>query len=160
MMAEFKSLVSRSTKPSAPPKKQKLAMSGAMGGKNKQEIEFCACGNQNPAHRGYCTECVKKLKTRYDQLLDDLGELQQEADDFNAVDMDKANDKLRLMRNKAEQYEIKLSDVQMLDVLDRHARLADSEENKAFAERKVLIQSLRQEQEILLFKQQIEIEDF
>ena len=57
--------------------------------------------------------------------------------------MDQANDKLRLMRNKAEQYEIKLSDVQMLDVLDRHARLADSEESRAFAERKVLIQSLR-----------------
>ena len=48
----------------------------------------------------------------------------------------------------------------MLDVLDRHARLADSSESRAFAERKVLIQSLRQEQEILLFKQQIEIEDF
>ena len=135
-------------------------MSGALAGKNKQEISICACGNLNPEHRGYCTNCVKKLKARYDQLLDDLSQLQQEADDYNAVDMDKANDKLRLMRNKAEQYEIKLSDVQMLDVLDRHARLADSEESRAFAERKVLIQSLRQEQEIQLFKQQIEIEDF
>ena len=86
--------------------------------------------------------------------------MQQEQDDYNAVDMDKANEKLQLMKNKAEQYEIKLSDVQMLDVLDRHARLADSSESRAFAERKVLIQSLRQEQEILLFKQQIEIEDF
>lgn len=74
--------------------------------------------------------------------------------------MDRANEKLQLMKNKAEQYEIKLSDVQMLDVLDRHARLADSNESRAFAERKVLIQSLRQEQEILLFKKQIEIEDF
>ena len=48
----------------------------------------------------------------------------------------------------------------MLDVLDRHQRIANSDESIAFAERKVLIQSLRQEQEILLFKQQIEIEDF
>lgn len=67
--------------------------------------------------------------------------------------MDRANEKLQLMKNKAEQYEIKLSDVQMMDVLDRHARLADSDKSRAFAERKVLIQSLRQEQEILLFKQ-------
>lgn len=64
------------------------------------------------------------------------------------------------MKNKAEQYEIKLSDVQMMDVLDRHQRIANSDESRAFAERKVLIQSLRQEQEILLFKQQIELEDF
>ena len=75
LVSEFKSLVSRSAfKPSAPPK-QKLAMSGALAGKNKQEISICACGNLNPEHRGYCTECVKKLKARYDQLLDDLSEL-------------------------------------------------------------------------------------
>ncbi len=48
----------------------------------------------------------------------------------------------------------------MLDVLDRHQKLADSDENRAFAERKVMLHSLRQEQEIQLFKQQIEIEDF
>ena len=135
-------------------------MSGAMNKKNKQEISICSCGNLNPQHRGYCTDCVKKLKARYDRLLQELGDLQQEQDDYNVVDMDRANEKLQLMRNKAEQYEIKLSDVQMLDVLDRHARLADSNESRAFAERKVLIQSLRQEQEILLFKKQIEIEDF
>lgn len=66
--------------------------------------------------------------------------------------MDKANAKLQLMRNKAEQYEIKLSDVQMLDVLDRHSKITDSDENRAFAERKVMLNSLRQEQEIQLFK--------
>lgn len=74
--------------------------------------------------------------------------------------MDKANEKLKLMRHKAEQYEIKLSDAQMLDVLDRHQKLADSDESRAQAERRVLVQSLRQEQEILLFKKQIEVEDF
>ena len=128
--------------------------------KKTEEISICSCGNLNPQHRGYCTDCVTKLKLRYDQLLLDLEALQQEVDDFNVVDLDRANDKLKLMRNKAEQYEIKLSDVQMLDVLDRHSRLADTKETRAFAERKVLIQSLRQEQEIMLFKQQIEIEDF
>ena len=67
---------------------------------------------------------------------------------------------MKLMQAKAEQYEIKLSDVQMLDVMDRHQKIADSEENRSFAERKVLIQSMRQEQSILLFKKQIEEEDF
>ena len=47
----------------------------------------------------------------------------------------------------------------MLDVLDRHQRLADSDDSRAMAERRVIAQSLRKEQEILLFKKQIEIED-
>ena len=71
-------------------------------------------------HRGYCTNCVKKLKDRYDVLLDGYAELQEEADMFNKMDSDKADEKLKLMKAKAEQYEIKLSDVQMLDVMERH----------------------------------------
>lgn len=58
------------------------------------------------------------------------------------MDVDKANEKLQLLRNKAEQYQIKLSDVQMLDVLDRHQKMADTDESRAFAERKVVINSL------------------
>ena len=42
--------------------------------------------------------------------------------------MDRANEKLTLMRNKAEQYEIKLSDVQMMDVLERHQKLTNTDE--------------------------------
>jgi len=103
---------------------------------------------------------VTKLKSRYDQLLDEFSALQQERDDFNDCDLDKASEKLQLMKNKAEQYEIKLSDAQMLDVLERHQRIADTEESRGLTEQKVIINSLRQEQEILLFKQQIEIEDF
>jgi len=86
-------------------------MSGALAKKNASEISICACGNLNPEHKGYCTDCVKKLKIRYDLLLDDFSALSLEADEYNAVDMDRANEKLQLMRNKAEQYEIKLSDV-------------------------------------------------
>lgn len=162
LMQEFKNLVSRqpTNSNSNAANKGKLAMSGAMANKNASALSICACGNLNPEHRGYCTECVTKLKTRYDQLLDEFSALQKEADDYNAVDLDKANAKLQLMRNKAEQYEIKLSDVQMLDVLDRHSKLVDSDENRAFAERKVMLNSLRQEQEIQLFKQNIEKEDF
>ena len=58
-------------------------MSGALANKKQNEISICSCGNLNPSHRGYCTECVKKLKTRYDKLLDEYEALQQEADDYN-----------------------------------------------------------------------------
>lgn len=109
LLAEFKALVSQSS--GAPAKTGKLAMSGAMAKKNATQISICSCGNLDPQIRGYCIDCVKKLKVRYDELLDEFSALQQEADDFNAVDMDRANEKLELMRAKAEQYEIKLSDV-------------------------------------------------
>lgn len=67
MMEEFKSLVTGSAfiQPSAA-KKGKLAMSGALAAKNKTELSICSCGNLNPMHRGYCTDCVKKLKAKYD----------------------------------------------------------------------------------------------
>ena len=143
MVSEFKSMVA-GTYAQGPAKKEKLAMSGAMA-KKKEEIKICGCGELNPMHRGYCTNCVKKLRVRYDQLLDTYGELQEEADNYNDTDMEKADEKLKLMKAKAEQYEIKLSDVQMVDVMDRFSKLADSEENRAFAERRVKIQAMRQE---------------
>ena len=135
-------------------------MSGAMTAKNKQEIRICGCGELNPMHRGYCTNCVKKLKVRYDELLDAYAALQEEADDFNDADADKADEKLKLMKAKAEQYEIKLTDAQMLGVMEKHVKLADSDENRALAEKRVLVQALKKEQSILLFKQEIEEEDF
>ena len=81
-------------------------------------------------------------------------------DEYNRDDLDKASEKLKLMRAKAEQYEIKLSDVQMLDVMERHSKIADSEENRSVAERKILLNSLRQELKILSFKIETEKEDF
>jgi len=41
----------------------------------------------------------------------------------------------------------------MLDVLDKYTKLAESDENRAFAEKKVTVMALRQEQEIVKFKQ-------
>lgn len=70
MMEEFKSMVNGSAfiqQPTA--KKSKLVMSGALAAKNKTELSICICGNLNPMHRGYCTDCVKNLKAKYDLLL-------------------------------------------------------------------------------------------
>jgi hypothetical protein len=41
------------------------------------------------------------------------------------------------MKAKAEQYEIKLSDVQMLDVIEAHSKLTSTDDGRALAELKV-----------------------
>jgi|LauGreDrversion4_2_1035121.scaffolds.fasta_scaffold176342_1 hypothetical protein len=35
----------------------------------KKELAICACGKLDPKCRGYCLECVKKLKTRFDDVV-------------------------------------------------------------------------------------------
>jgi len=45
----------------------------AAAAKNKLfKVEYCGCGNTDPMHRGYCSECVKKLMDRFKTLLDSL----------------------------------------------------------------------------------------
>ena len=70
--------------------------------KKKSEFSICACGTLSPEHRGYCTECVRKLKAKLDRLLDEYALLQDEMDEYNRDDLDKASEKLKLMRAKAE----------------------------------------------------------
>lgn len=48
----------------------------------------------------------------------------------------------------------------MIDVLARYERIADSEENRQLAEKRVIVQAMQQEQQILIFKKQIEQEDY
>ena len=64
------------------------------------------------------------------------------------------------MKAKAEQFEIKLNDAQMVDVFARFEKIADSEENRQLAEERVRVQAMAQEQQILIFKLKIEEEDF
>jgi uncharacterized paraquat-inducible protein A len=35
----------------------------------KQAVSLCACGEQNPQHRGYCTNCVVKIKSKFEALI-------------------------------------------------------------------------------------------
>jgi len=53
---------------------------------------------------------VKKLKARFDSLILAYETVKEEYDGFNAIDVEKANEKLKLMKAKADQYEIKLTD--------------------------------------------------
>ena len=132
-------------------------ISGTMT-KNKP-MAICACGEPNPEHRGYCTNCVRKLKARFDSLILAYEAVKEEYDSFNAIDVEKATEKLKLMRAKADQYEIKLTDAQMMDVMEAHGKLVSTEENKGLAELKVRVQAGKQEQEIMMFKQKMEEED-
>ncbi len=38
------------------------------------------------------------------------------------------------MKNKIEQFEIKLSDFEIIDVIDKHSKLSSAEDNRIFAE--------------------------
>lgn len=49
------------------------------------------------------------------------------------------------MKAKAEQFEIKLNDTQMVDVFERFEKLADSEANRELAEKRVMVQAMKQE---------------
>lgn len=83
--------------------------------------------------------------------------MSEEFDSYTGVDQAKADDKLRLMKNKIEQYELKLGDREILDVIAKHGQLAQSDENRAFAEFKVTVQSMKQELDIAKVKQDIEL---
>lgn len=47
----------------------------------------------------------------------------------------------------------------MIDVIDKHSKLIDTQDNKALINKKIELQHLKQQQEIILFKQNIETED-
>lgn len=147
--AQFQSYISGVRKPTDTQSKPKQV-----------QATLCACGAQNPMHNGYCTSCVKILKTRYDELLEQLAQVQTLHDDFNDAEVDRADEKLKLMKAKVEQFEIKICDAQMIDVLARYEQIADSEENRQLAENRVIVQAMQQEQQILIFKKQIEQDDY
>lgn len=121
---------------------------------------MCACGSNDAYIRGYCIECVKKLRSKFDYLVARYAELEEEKNNFNPVDLQKSDVKLRAMRAKVERYQIKLTDAQMLDVLDSHARLTGTDENKSLQNLKVDVNSAQQGLEILQFKMNCEEADF
>lgn len=94
------------------------------GDKAKQEklskLNICACGKLDPKYKGYCLDCLKQLKETFDKYIEKFKVLSEEYDNYTGKDQTKADEKLRLMKNKIEQYEIKLSDGEMLNVLDKY----------------------------------------
>ncbi|CDW87445.1 UNKNOWN [Stylonychia lemnae] len=124
-----------------------------------ENLNLCACGNQNPKFKGYCGDCLRKLKDTFDRYLTKFNKLSEEYDAYTGIDQSKADEKIRLMKNKIEQYEIKLSDQEILNVVEKHEQLAKSDENRAYAEFKVTVQSMKQEIDIIKVKQDIDLQD-
>lgn len=68
--------------------------------------QFCACGAKQPEHKGYCLECVAKLKDKFTELLAKLETSKAEYEDFNDDKKAQSEEKLALMKAKAEQYQV------------------------------------------------------
>ena len=86
--------------------------------KKKNLLDICACGKPETSYKGYCEECISKLKKRFDQLSDTFNRLSEDKKGFKEKDLVKAQEKLKLMKMKADQYDIKLKDCNMMNVLD------------------------------------------
>ena len=93
----------------------------------------------NPKFRGYCGDCLKKLKKNFDIYLERYNKAREEHENYTGKDQLKANDKLRLMKNKVAQYDIKLSEKEMVNVIGKFEELLNGEENRTFAEFKVTV---------------------
>lgn len=120
-------------------------------------MKICACGDTDPKFKGYCENCVKKLKTKFDYLIEKFNKLKDEYDEYNSSDLSKGEEKMKLLKNKMAQYGA--IDANMMDVIGKHDKLMNSEENRAFAEFKVNVQSMQQELNILKARQSIELDE-
>jgi len=49
---------------------------GLEDGRFRHRQTLCSCGNQDPEFKGYCLECVEKLKNKY-ELLEEKNEVMQ-----------------------------------------------------------------------------------
>ncbi len=119
----------------------------------------CICGDRDPQYRGYCRACLLKLKSTFDRCLEKFRLVQDEYDQYTSVDTKTADEKIRLMKNKIEQYQIKLSEFEIVDVIDKHQKLSQASENRSFAEFKAQVSALKQELAISKARHAIELED-
>lgn len=138
---------------------QQMGGAAAQKGKKQEAIRVCSCGDPNPDFRGYCKQCFTKLNEKFQYYLDRFRSVSEEYDQYTNQDTKAADEKLRLMKSKIEQYEIKLSDTEIVDVIDKHEKLAQSEENRAFAEFKASVEAMKQELAIAKARHAIELED-
>lgn len=102
---------------------------------------------------------MTKLKATFDRYLEKFRTIQEEYDQYTTLDQKSADDKIRLMKNKIEQYEVRLADKDVVDVIDKHAKLSQTEESRAFAEFKASVEVLKQELAITKARHAIELDD-
>lgn len=120
-------------------------------------FNICVCGNVEAHHKGYCINCVKKHKERFDKLIKRFTELKEEYDKYNQKDLGKADEKIKLLQNKMSQYGIE--DKGLADIVSKHEKLLNSEESQQLTEWKIQIESMRSELKILSARQNMELDD-
>jgi len=49
-------------------------------------MSICICGDPNPMFKGYCENCIRKLKEKFDKILIKREKLTEELDNFNGKD--------------------------------------------------------------------------
>lgn len=45
--------------------------------------QICSCGSRGDVFKGYCKECIKKMRTKFEKLLERFQEIKKEYDSFN-----------------------------------------------------------------------------
>ena len=93
----------------------------------------------NPQYRGYCVNCVRKMKEEYDKRMEIFTKMSTEYEVYCGQDQSQAENKIRLMKNKIEQYNIKLNCHDMVNIFEKHQVLMGSEEAKTHAEFRVTV---------------------
>ncbi len=99
------------------------------------------------------------MKDEFDVLMGKFTPMAEEYDKYTGMDQKQADEKLRLMKKKIAQYEIKLSENEVMDVVAKHEQLAKSEENRNFAEFRIQVAAMKQELAILQVKQDMKLKD-
>lgn len=61
---------------------------------------MCICGATDPKFKGYCENCVKKLSEKFTRSVAKFNKLKKEYDDYSGQDTAKADEKMKLLKNK------------------------------------------------------------
>ena len=98
-----------------------MQMSESKGEARNQELmKICSCG-QMADLKGYCFACIEKLKKKHEYLVKKFEALNKEYEQFKPDDLQKQNQKMKLLQNKMAQYGV--YDADMLDVIDKYDKL-------------------------------------
>jgi len=126
--------------------------------KKKQELynKICACGSMQPKFKGYCENCVKKLKNEYEKLLDWYGGL-AERYEKNMKMITTKGTKDQLMERKLRSMERRLKEMEK-DV-EIHGT-TDPVVHEEMLNSKMKVAQIKREIEMLREEEARELEDY
>ena len=72
--------------------------------KFKHRKELCSCGSRDPEFRGYCIDCVEKLKLKYEKLQEKNELMQKEKAELTKKYDINLEEKMSILKHKMAQY--------------------------------------------------------